>query len=390
MLRVSVTGIALGMAVMLVSISIVVGFKREIREKITGFTAHVHLINFDLNSTYDSNPIKSDRPVIDEIRKMKTIRHIQRFATKPGIARLDSELQAVVLKGISAEFDPTFFASYLVEGNIPDYSDSTTGNDVLISKAIALKLNIKVGDRLPVYFMQQPIRMRNFHIAGIFNTNLEMYDELYVMCDIRHIQRLNGWKENEVSGFEVFLHDFNLLDEVTSELRHRTSLAFDEDKSTIRAIPVTESNRQIFDWLELQDVNVYVIIILMILVSGTNMVTGLLILILERTQFIGVLKTLGTNNKTLQRIFFIRAAQIIGKGMLIGNLIGVVLIAVQHFLKPLKLDPSNYYLTHVPVDVSIIYWLLTNFLAFVCLLAMMLIPVKYVSKIPVAKIMRFD
>jgi lipoprotein-releasing system permease protein len=321
---------------------------------------------------------------------MSSIKHVQRFATKPGIVRLETELQAVVLKGISKEYDTSFFATYLTEGTIPTFSDTVTSNQVLISSTIAQKLGLKVGDRLPTYFMQQPVRMRNFQITGIYNTNLEMYDELYVMCDIRHIQRLNGWKENEVSGFEVYLHDFSRLDEVTSELRHLTSLAFDEDKSTIRAVPVTESNRQIFDWLELQNMNVYVIIILMILVSGINMVTGLLILILERTQFIGVLKTLGTNNKTLQQIFFIRSAQIIGKGMMIGNLIGIVLIAVQHYLRPLKLDPANYYLTHVPVDVSLIYWLIINIIAFICLLTMMLIPVKYASKIPVAKIMRFD
>jgi lipoprotein-releasing system permease protein len=390
MLRVSVTGIALGMAVMLISISIVIGFKREIREKVTGFTAHVHLINFDLNSSYDSNPIKSDGPVMNKIRNMPEIRHIQKFATKPGIVRLETELQAVVLKGISSDYDTLFFSTNLVEGQMPMYGDSMANNQVVISQSIAQKLALKIGDRLPTYFMQQPVRMRNFFISGIYNTNLEMYDELYVLCDIRHIQRLNGWGENEISGFEVFIHDFDRLDEVTSELRHLTALAFDQDKSTMRAIPVTQSNQQIFDWLELQNINVYVIIILMILVSGINMITGLLILILERTQFIGVLKTLGINNKTLQRIFLIRSAQIIGKGILIGNLVGVALITMQHYFRLIKLDASNYYLTHVPVDISLVYWMLINLVAFVCLLAMMIIPVRYVARIQVSKIMRFD
>ncbi|MDD2564823.1 MAG: ABC transporter permease [Salinivirgaceae bacterium] len=390
MIKVSIAGIALGLAVMLISISIVIGFKHEIREKVTGFTAHIHLINFDLNTTFDTSPIKSDAPVIDKIKNEPEIKHIQKFATKPGIIQLETDLQAIVLKGISTDFDSSFFAKHITQGHFPNLTDSSVSNQVLISEVIANKLNLAVGDKLPTYFMQQPIRMRNFSIVGIYNTNLEMYDELYVLCDIQHVQRLNGWKENEITGYEVFINDLNKLEETTTKLRRMTSLAFNEDKSTMRAVPVTELNQQIFDWLELQNVNVYVIIILMILVSGTNMITGLLILILERTQFIGVLKTLGANNKVLQKIFILHAAKIISRGMIIGNIVGVVLILLQYRYHPIKLDAANYYLSHVPVEVSLSNWILINLLAFLCLLIMMVVPSKYVSKIPVAKIMRYD
>lgn len=390
MLKISTIGIALGMAVMLVSISIVIGYKREISEKISGFSSHINLINFDMNLSHDSNPITENQPTLEKIREIPEIKHIQKFATKPGIVRLDTELQAIVLKGISADYDTTFFSAYMVDGFLPTISDSSISNQVVISKTVANKLNLKLNDRLPTYFMQKPVRVRNFVISGIFDTSFEMFDELFVLCDLRHIQRLNGWSEDEISGFEVFLHKFDDIEETTSKLRHLTALAFDENKSAMRAVAITESQRQIFDWLEMQNVNVYVIIILMILVSGACMVTGLLIMILERTEVVGILKTLGTTNKALQRIFVIRSSQIIGKGLFYGNVIGMTLIVIQKIWHPIKLDATNYYLTHVPVDFSVLYWVIINVVAFITLLAMMTLPVRYIAKLPVSDIMRFD
>lgn len=388
--KICIVGVALGMAVMLVAISVVVGFKKEIQEKITGFTAHIHLVNYDLNATYDSNPINADRDFMQNIQALPEVKHMQKFATKPGIVRTSTDLQAIVLKGMNSDFDTTFFSECLIAGHLPVISDSLLSNQVIISEIISNKLKINIGDKLPTYFMQNPVRVRNFTVSGIYSTNLEMYDEIYVLCDIRHIQRLNGWKENEVSGYEIFIRDINKLNEVTDQIINLTALSFDEKQAALRAVPVTELNPQIFDWLELQNINVYVIIILMILVSATNMVTGLLILILERTQFIGILKTLGTNNKTLQKIFVVRSAQIVLQGIAIGNLIGLAIILIQHFWHPLRLDPASYYLTHVPVFISPFYWVLINVITFLCLILLMTIPAKYVSRITVAKIMRFD
>ncbi len=390
MLKISIIGIALGMAVMLISISIVIGYKHEISEKISGFSSHIHLLNFDMNSSHDSKPITQNQPILSKISQIPEIKHIQKFATKPGIVRIDTDLQAIVLKGISFDYDTTFFSSYIIEGSLPRLNDSVVTNQIMISKTIANKLNLKVNDRVPTYFMQNPVRNRNFIVSGIFDTNFEMFDDLFVLCDIRHIQKLNGWKDDEISGFEVFLHNFDDIQRITSELRHIATLAFDENKSTMRVVAITESQRQIFDWLEMQNINVYVIIILMILVSGAGMITGLLIMILERTDVIAILKTLGATNRNLQKIFIIRSSQVISKGLFYGNIIGLTFIIIQKTWHPIKLDASNYYLTHVPVDLSLVYWAIINALAFLCLLAMMTMPVKYIAKLPVSKIMRFD
>lgn len=388
--KVCITGVALGMATMLVAISVVVGFKKEIQEKITGFTAHIHLVNHDLNSTYDSNPINAERDFMQNIRALTEVKHVQKYATKPGIIRTSAELQAIILKGFSSDFDTAFFSNCLIEGCLPVISDSSINNNVVISEIISNKLKIGVGDKLPTYFMQNPVRVRNFTVSGIYSTNLEMYDEIYVLCDIQHIQKLNGWGKNEVSGYEIFIHDINNLDIVAEQITDITALSFDEKQSVMRAIPVTKLNPQIFEWLELQNINVYVIIILMILVSATNMITGLLILILERTRFIGILKTLGTNNKMLQKIFIARSSQIVLQGIVIGNIAGFILIFVQHFFQPLRLDSASYYLTHVPVFISPFYWVLINVFTFLCLIILMIIPAKYVSKIAIARIMRID
>lgn len=390
MLKISLTGITLGMAVMLVSTSIVVGYKHEIADKITGFTSHIHLLNLDLNSSHDSKPIVENQPVLSSIRNLPAVSHIQKFATKPGIVRIDTELQAVVLKGISDDYDTTFFASYMTEGHFPQITDSAISNNIMVSKSFADKMNLKIGDRVPTYFMQNPIRNRNFTVCGVFDTNFEMFDDMFILCDIRHIQKLNGWRDNEISGFEVFLHSFDDITHTTSELRHLTALAFDENKSTLRVAPITETQQQIFDWLEMQNVNVYVIMVLMILVSGASMITGLLILILERIEIIGILKTLGANNKSIQQIFVIKSSQIIGKGILYGNIIALTFIVAQHIWHPIKLNAENYYLTHVPVSLSIPNLLITNTIAFISLLLLMTIPIRYTAKLPAARIMRID
>lgn len=390
MVRISTAGVAVGIAVMLVAISVVIGFKREIRLKITGFTSDIHLVNFDLNASYDADPVDAGRPAIAQISALDGVRHMQRYATKPGIIRHGDELQAIILKGVGHDFDTTHFARNIQEGNFLQLPDSSAGNGVVVSRSVADKLGIEVGDRLPAFFMQQPIRSRNFTVAGIYTTGLEMHDDYYVLCDIRHIQRLNGWRHDQVAGFEIFLDDSDLLESMTEKIDEMISLDFGRDRSMLRAVPVTELYQQVFDWLQLQDMNVYVIIILMILVSGINMAAGLLILILERTRFIGIMKTLGMNNRSLRAVFRRQSLQVIGRGLIIGNAVAAAVIGTQHFFAPLKLDPASYYLTHVPVAVSPGYWLLINVATLASLSLLMRLPAAYIARIPVASVMRME
>lgn len=388
MLRISITAIALGIAVMLVSLSVLVGFKHHITEKIIEFTAHIQVLRLDVNQSFDSKPIDLSAPFINAVRTNKEIKHWQRYANKPAILRAKNNLQAVILKGIGQDYDTTFLAKYLIAGRIPNLKQTQPSNEILISEKLAKKLHVSLGDYVPAYFMQKPIRYRNFEVVGIYRTYMEIYDDNFIIGDLRHIQRLNGWSENEVTGLEIYLHDFSKLDVVADQLRFQTAMSFDESKSIVQVQTIRELYVQIFDWLNMQNVNVYVIMLLMILVSATNMITGLLILILERTRFIGVLKTLGASNRELKRIFIIRSSQIIAKGMLWGNIAGIILITLQHYLKIIKLDPENYYLAYVPTEISVFWWLVVNLITFAVIVLLMVLPVAYISSIKVSEIVK--
>ncbi|HON17619.1 MAG TPA: ABC transporter permease [Salinivirgaceae bacterium] len=390
MLKISIAGIALGIAVMLIAISISIGFKNEIQEKITGFSSHIKLINFEMGNPFDTKPIDLMAPNLDSLWKYPHIKHIQRYINKPAILRAGDNLQAIVFKGVSSDFDSMFIAKYRVAGKIPQYNDSVLSNEVLISEKLANKLNLNVGDRLPSFFMQKPIRYRNFVIAGIFKTHMEMYDENFMFCDIKQLQKLNGWNTNEVTGLELFIHDFSALDEVADDLRYVTATTYGSDEKMLRVMTIKDVSQNIFQWFELLNTNVYVIIILMVLVSATTMITGLLILILERIRFIGVLKTLGTSNGLIQKIFLIRSGQIIGYGLFIGNIIAAILIALQHYGKIIKLDPENYYLSVVPAEVSIFWWFFINLAIFAAMMLIMKIPLRLITKIEIAETIKKD
>lgn len=389
----AVFGIAFGLFVMILSVAIVTGFKQEVRDKVIGFGSHIQLVNFDSNTSYETIPVSKDQPWLNDIRKMDGIKSIQSFATKPGIIKTDDEIHGIVLKGVGADFDWSFFRENLVEGSVFSVSDSSRSDEVLISKQVASLLKLRVGDPLYTYFLNEETttqKMRKFRICGIFSTSLEEFDRLFVLADISHIRKLNDWSSNQISGFEISIKDFNKLGSITQKIRRVTIKYSEDDETVIRPVTITSKYPQIFDWLNLLDMNVWIILGLIILVAGFNMVSGLLILMLERTTMIGVLKAIGTDNRSIRKIFIHISAFLILKGMFWGNIAGITFCIIQSEYGLFKLDPGSYYLDTVPVNLKISYLLMLNAGTVLTTLLMILVPSWYVSKIEPDKAIRFD
>jgi lipoprotein-releasing system permease protein len=390
----AVFGIAFGLFVMILSVAIVTGFKKEVRNKVIGFGSHIQLVNFDSNSSYETiMPVSKDQPWLMEIRSMKGIKNIQGFATKPGIIKTDDEIHGIILKGIGPDFDWTFFKENLVEGTLFSVSDSSRSDNVLISKQVASLLKLKIGDPLFTYFLNEESKaqkMRKFKISGIFSTSLEEFDRLFVLADISQIRKLNDWTSDQISGFEISLNDFDQLVPITQNIRRLTIKYSKEDQNVLRPVTITSKYPQIFDWLNLLDMNVWIILGLIILVAGFNMVSGLLILILERTTMIGVLKAVGTGNRSIRKIFIYISSFLIFKGMLWGNVAGILFCLIQAKFGIFKLDPGSYYLDTVPVNLKISHLLMLNAGTILITLIMLLVPSWYVTKIDPDKAIRFD
>ncbi len=389
--RVAMLGIALGLAVMIVSVSIVVGFKQEIRNKVIAFGSHIQITNFDSNETYETKPVTISDSLIKNLAKTEGVRHIQRFATKPGIIKTDDEVQGVVLKGIDKSFDWEFYKPNLTTGDTLTLNDSVVSRQVLISDYLANLLRLKLGDSFLTYFMQdEMVRARKFTIAGLYCTNFTDYDKLFILTDIKQIQQLNNWGENQVSGLEVLVKDYNKLSHVADNLYYKVVNTVGKDHSAMLPRTIEEMNPQIFSWLSMLDRNVWVILVLMLLVAGFNMISGLLILILERTNMIGVLKSMGAQNWSIRKIFLYHSFFLIGKGMLWGNVIGLFLILLQYFTHIIPLDSTAYYVSYVPVSVNWWHILLLNVGTFICSALMLIFPSIIVSKILPAKSIRFE
>ena len=387
---IAIMGIALGLAVMILSTAIVTGFKNEIREKIIGFGSHIQVLNYDSNTSYETVPVSGKQEFINVLKNKPGIKNIQVFATKAGIIKTEEEIQGVVLKGIGTGFDWSFFKENLTEGDIFHVSDSALTNKVLISKYIADLLDLKTDDSFVMYFIQDPPRMRKFTISGIYNTSLEEFDRIFVLADIGHIRKLNDWDENQVSGFEISIENFNDLDYMTYQVMETVGINLDKEGARLSTINIIQKYPQIFDWLNLQDTNVWIILTLMLLVAGFNMVSSLLILILERTNMIGILKAIGTNNFSIRKIFLYQSAFLISKGLLWGNLIGIGLALLQQKTGLMKLDEASYYLSTVPINLDISYILMLNTGTLVLTVLMLIIPSHLVAKITPVKAIRFD
>ncbi len=389
-IRIATIGMALGLVVMIVSLCVVMGFKREVRSKVIGLTSHIQVSNYFSGQSYETLPIAATDSLLSALRSTDGVSHAQRYTTKLGLIKTDTQFQGIIYKGIGQEYDLSFLRHCLVEGEIPAFTDSVASNKVLLSKALADKLQLRLGDAVYTYYLQKDVRVRKLTIAGIYRTNFSDYDNLFLIGDLYTATRLNRWSADQVSGVELQLTDFNRLDEVSTAVGSRLSDAEDRYGNTYFAQTVVELNPQLFAWLSVLDLNVWVILILMMGVAGFSMISGLLIIILERTNMIGVLKALGGSNGSIQRLFLYFSAFIIGKGMLWGNIIALALCFVQWKWRFVKLDPANYYIDAVPVYFSPCAWLLLNVAAFVVSILILVGPSFLISNIKPAKSIRFE
>jgi lipoprotein-releasing system permease protein len=387
---IALIGIAMGIAVMILAVSILTGFKQQIREKVVGFGSHIQIMKRDSNLSLETAPISSRMDFVSKIKSIQGIKHFQVFATKAGIIKTDEDIQGVVLKGIGSDFDWSYFSSNMVDGSVFIVNDTSRTDKVIISKNISDMLRLKTGDSFVMHFIQDPPRMRKFIISGIYETSLEEFDKIYVFCDIGHIQRLNGWNDDQVSGFEIFIDNFDRLDEMTLAVTDAIGYKITEEEPLFKVTNIRIKYPQIFDWLNFQDLNVIVIIVLMLIVAGFNMISGLLIIILEKTNMIGVLKALGSEDKTIRRVFLYQAAYLIIKGLFWGNVIGIGLAVLQLKTGLLTLDASSYYIKTVPINIQFTHLLLLNAGTMAAIILMLLVPSQLISRITPVKAIRYD
>jgi lipoprotein-releasing system permease protein len=387
---IAVIGIAMGLAVMILAVAILTGFKQQIREKVVGFGSNIQIVNFDSNISFETVPINEGQEFIPKIKNLPGIKHVQVFATKAGIIETDEDIQGVVLKGVGSDFDWSYFKSNIVDGSVFTVNDTIRTDKVIISKKISDMLRLHTGDSFSMFFVQDPPRLRKFTVSGIYETSLEEFDKMYVFCDIGHIKRLNGWNNNQVSGFEIFINDFDKLEEMTAAVREAVGYKIKEGEENFKVINIRTKYPQIFDWLNFQDINVIIIIFLMLVVAGFNMISGLLILILEKTNMIGVLKAVGSDDKIIRRVFLYQAAYLIAKGLLWGNLIGIGLAFLQLKTGLITLDPSSYYIKTVPVNLNLLHILMLNAGTMAAIIIMLLVPSNLISRITPVKAIRYD
>jgi len=389
-LNIAIFGISLGLAVMIVAMAVVTGFKNEITRKVVGFAAHIQILNFDSNRSYETQPINSNQEFLTALREDPSVASVQVFATKAGIIKTKSDIQGVVLKGVGPGYDWGFLRDYLQEGEILTLVDSARSNKVLISRYISSLLKLNINDDFLMYFIQEPPRMRRFTVTGIFETSLEEFDKVFIFGDIRHIQKLNDWTEDQISGFEVNLTDFSDLEEQTYMVMNKVGFGFEEDGSRLTVINIHDKYPQIFDWLNLQDMNVLIILILILVVAGFNMVSGLLILILDRTNMIGILKALGSPNVSIRKIFMYQSGFLIIRGLFWGNIIGIGICLLQKFTGIMELDQSSYYLNTVPVNLNALHIIALNLGTALAIILMLIIPSMIISRISPAMAIRFE
>lgn len=388
--RPALGSVALGIAVMIITVAVVTGFNNEIHEKLTGFASHIVIKSRSLNVSDETPPTKRYMPFLPEIEKMKGVKHVQVYAEKPGIIKTKDEIQGILLKGVDTDFDSIFFKENLLKGRLPRINKNQTSGDILISQYISDLLKLKTGDKMTVYFIQIPPRIRVFKICGIYSTDLENFDKTFALCDIKHIQKLNGWGDSLVSGFEVTVDNFNEIDTITSCIRTITGGYFNADGSMPQVQNVKEEYSNIFDWLSLSDMNIKVIIILMLIVAIFNLISGLLIIILEKTKTIGILKSLGADNRAIKKIFLLNGSFLVIKGLIIGNIIAFSILALQQYFGFVKLNPETYYVNTVPILIKFSHIVLLNLGTFIISLIFMILPTIMISGISPVKAIQFD
>ena len=390
-IRIATIGVAVGLAVMIISVSVVVGFKHSIRDKVVGFGSHIQVAEFTTLQGSGTQPIAITDSVMRILSKAPNVKHVQKFAIKQGILKTDTDFLGVMFKGISAEYDTTFIHQNMIDGSIPAFSNSKSSNRLLISKIMADKLQTKCGDRLFAYFIDDNgVRVRRFTIAGIYQTNLTQYDKAICFTDLYTACRLNGWDSCQVSGAEIAVNDYSKISLTEDFLIRHLNRTLDCYGNTFTSKTIREINPQIFSWLDLLDLNVWIILAIMTVVAVVTMISGLLIIILERTTMIGILKALGASNRTVRHTFLWFATFIVAKGLILGDLVGIGLVILQKYTGLVKLDPATYYISTVPVELNIVYVLLLNLMTLLVSVVVLVGPSYLISHIHPAKSMRYE
>ncbi len=386
-IKIAITAIALGLIMMLVTVATSVGLQQKIKEKVSAFNGDIIITNFDTNVSDDSQvPVSIHQDFYPKFTSVDGIKHIQAVATKAGIIRTPETFEGIVVKGVGTDYDWQYFNEYLVAGKIPDFSQQLN-DEILISRYLANRLHLQLNDKAVTFFLdknnnKEP-KSRGFTIVGIYDSGFEQFDKQFLFADIRHIQRLNKWKKDQVGAFEVFVNDFDNIQEIGNAV-------YEETGSFLDVITIKDKYYSIFEWLDLFDFNVALIIGIMILVAGINMITALLVLILERTKMIGILKALGSANWSIRKVFLYNAAYLIAVGLFWGNVIGIGLLLIQKYFSPIQLNAETYYVTEAPVYLDIGYILLLNIGTLLLCLLMLLLPSYIISKISPVKAIRFE
>jgi lipoprotein-releasing system permease protein len=390
-IRIATLGVAIGLAVMIVSVCVVIGFKHSIRDKVVGFGSHICVGSLMGIQTSEPYPIQMNDSMMQVLTGTEGVKHVQRYAYKQGILKTDSDFLGVMFKGIAEEYDTTFIHDNMVEGSIPAFSSEASKQQIVMSKMIADKLGVRAGDKIFAYFISnEGVRPRRYTIAGIYQTNLSMYDQMICLTDLYSAVKLNGWEKDQTTGAELTVDDFSRLDETEDRLIDKVNKTKDAYDETYTSLTIEEMNPQIFSWLELLDVNVWIILALMVCVAGFTMISGLLIIILERTNMIGVMKALGAKNKTIRHIFLWFAVFIIGRGLLWGNILGIGIVLIQRYTGLIKLDPATYYVSTVPVEINIPLIILINVATLLISVFVLIAPSYLISHIHPAKSMRYE
>ena len=382
-IRIAILAIALSVAVMILSVFILSGFKSNISNKVFGFGGHINISKFSYNQSYENDPINFNSEMLTEIELMDFVDNVQTYATKAGVIKKNNEILGVVLKGVDQRYNWNFFNENLISGNVPLFNDSVTENTILISKNISNKMKLNVGDEMIMYFMEKPVRVRKFIISGIYKTGLSEFDDITVIGDLKHIQKLNNWNLNQIGGYEISINNFKNIEIYTSLIDE--SIDYD-----LKALSINDKYPQIFDWLRLQDFNVLIILILMLIVGGVNMITSLLIIILEKSRLIGMLKAIGASDWNIRHIFIYNSLQIILGGLFWGNFIAVSLSLLQIRFNFLKLDEAIYFMDFVPINIELFSLFLINLGTIIICYLILVIPSAVIAKISPAKSIKFE
>lgn len=386
--KIAVISVSLSVAVMLISMAVIIGFKNEIVNKAIGFSSAVNIVNRESAENLETKPISIEQDFYPLIENEKGITKIQPYIIKPAVFKSETQIMGVALKGISSVYDNSFFEKNMVSG-VFEVNDTTGGKKIVISKKMADLLNLHSGDNLIAYFIQNPLRMRKFIISGIYSTGLEEYDKLVAFVDMSELQRLNSWTDKQITGFEVMIDDFSHLDEMTELVRNYAGYKINEDGSMLKISSVKENNRQLFDWITLTEMNVWVILAIMFFVAFINMSTALLIIIFEKASMIGLMKAVGSTNWLIRKIFILQSLYILLRGIIIGDVIAMVVILLQHYFHLIPLDSSSYYVDYVPSEFQLWYFIAIDIATVLIMSIMLIIPSFAVSKMQPAKVIGF-